>query len=114
MEPIEDESVSLAGTTCAIVTVLRALLDGQSNQDTVLERLRAEYAKAATQYDSDPSLAGERRSFEEVFDMLGLHVREDALRAGSMAPGNVHHASDPAPDSATTSLTDGVDDASIY
>lgn len=114
METIDDESVSLAGTTCAIVTVLRALLDGQPDQDAMRERLHAEYVKAAAQYDANPSLAGEHRSFEEVFDMLGLHLREAATGEGSVARGHGHHAGNPTPDSATTRLTDGVDDASLY
>jgi hypothetical protein len=111
MESIDDESVSLAGTTCAIVTVLRALLDAQPDQDAVWDRLRAEYNRAATQYDVNPALAGERRSFEEVFDMLGLHVREDA--ATSSAARDIHRSGRP-PDTATANPTDGVDDASMY
>jgi hypothetical protein len=111
MESIEDESVSLAGTTCAIVTVLRALLDAQPDQDAVWERLRAEYGLAATNYDANPALAGEHRSFEEVFDMLGLHVRADA--ATSSAVRDIHRSGRP-PDSATANPTDGVDDASMY
>lgn len=108
MESIEDESVSVAGTTCAIVTVLRALLDAQPNQDAVWERLRAEYTRAAEQYDANPSLAGERRSFEELFDMLGLHVRED-----SSVINRIRHSGRPS-DAATANPTDGVDDASMY
>ena len=109
MESIEDENVSMAGTTCALVTVLRALLDAQPDQEAVWERLRTEYTRAASQYDADPSMAGERRSFEEVFDMLGLHVREDALAAGHR-----QHFTHPTTGSATANPTDGVDDASLY
>lgn len=108
MESIEDESVSLAGTTCAVVTVLRALLDAQPDQEAVWERLRAEYARAAKQYDANPALAGEHRSFEEVFDMLGLHVREDPLVAEEIR----RHGR--LPNTVSASPGDGVDDASIY
>jgi hypothetical protein len=88
--------------------VLRALLDAQPNQDAVWERLRSEYAKAATQYDANPSLAGEHRYFEEVFDMLGLHIRED-----SSVINQIRYAGRPS-DSATANPTDGVDDTSMY
>lgn len=111
MESIDDESVSIAGTTCAIATVLRALLDAQPDQEAVWERLRAEYNRAAMQYDANPALAGEHRSFEEVFDMLGLHVREDA--STSTAAQDIHR-SGRSPDAATANPTDGVDDASLY
>ena len=110
MESIDDESVSFAGTTCALVTVLRALLDAQPDQEAVWDRLRVEYNRAATQYDANPSLAGERRSFEEVFDMLGLHVREDASPS---AARDLPRSGRP-PDTATANPTDGVDDASMY
>lgn len=110
MESIDDESVSFAGTTCALVTVLRALLDAQPDQEAVWDRLRVEYNRAATQYDANPALAGERRSFEEVFDMLGLHVREDA----SPSAARDLHRSGRSPDTATANPTDGVDDASMY
>lgn len=108
MESIEDESVSLAGTTCALVTVLRALLDAQPDQEVVWERLRAEYARAAEQYDANPALAGEHRSFEEVFDMLGLHVRADPVVAEEI------HRHGRLPDAVSASPGDGVDDASLY
>ena len=111
MESIEDESVSFAGTTCAIVTVLRALLDAQPDQEAVWERLRAEYSRAATQYDANPALAGEHRSLEEVFDMLDLHMREDA--SPSSAAHDIHRSGRPAA-SAAASPADGVDDASMY
>lgn len=108
MESIQDESVSFAGTTCAIVTVLRALLDAQAQQDAVWDRLRVEYNRVLMQYDANPSLAGEHRSFEEVFDMLGLHARENPGVAG-----DIHRHGRPA-DTATANPTDGVDDTSMY
>lgn len=112
MESIDDESVSFAGTTCALVTVLRALLDAQPDQEAVWDRLRVEYHRAATQYDANPVLAGERRSFEEVFDMLGLHVREDVSPS---AARDLHRSGRPPDiDAATANPTDGVDDASMY
>lgn len=111
MESIEDESVSVAGTTCAFVTVLRALLDAQADQDAIWERLRSEYTRAASQYDADPSMAGERRSFEEVFDMLGLHVRESTLTSRD---GDHRSSGSIAPGAAQAKLGDGVDDASMY
>ena len=111
MESIEDESVSVAGTTCAFVTVLRALLDAQADQDAIWERLRSEYTRAAAQYDADPSMAGERRSFEEVFDMLGLHVRESTLTSRD---GDHRSSGSIAPGAAQAKLGDGVDDASMY
>lgn len=101
-------SVLSAGTTRAVVTVLRTMLDAQPNQHTVRERLRAEYGRAMARFDTDPSIADERSSFEEVFDMLGIDATQDAPVAH-----DIHHAARPV-DSVTENLTDGVDDASMY
>jgi len=100
----------LAGMTRAVVTVLRALLDVQRDQDAVWERLRTEYGRAVAQLDASPSHTGERKSFEAVFDMLGIHVAQDS------AAGHTHHAAGRSrePDTETVKPTDGVDDASLY
>jgi hypothetical protein len=108
---MKEDTISLAGTTRAIVTVLRTLLDAQPDQDATWERLRAQYRQAIAGYDADPSLLGERTSFDEVFDMLGVDVHDDFRVVRS-----VRHASGRSPDvdTATATPTDGVDDASLY
>lgn len=105
---MQEDNISLAGTTRAMVTVLRVLLDVQPNRDDAWERLRAQYRAAIAGYDADPSLAGERASFEELFDMLDAHVTEDAR-----ATDGVRHTVRPL-DRAVANPTDGVDDASLY
>ena len=108
---MKEDTISLAGTTRAIVTVLRTLLDAQPDQDATWDALRAQYPQAIAGYDADPSLLGERTSFDEVFDMLGVDVHDDFRVVRS-----VRHASRRLPDvdTATATPTDGVDDASLY
>lgn len=105
---MQEDTISLAGTTRAIVTVLRVLLDAQPDPDEAWERLRAQYREGVAGYEADPSLAGERASFEEVFDMLGIHVTEDSRAINEIRRAN--HL----PDSVMANPTGGVDDASLY
>lgn len=97
------------GATRALVTVLRALLDAQPAPGAVRERVHAQYQQALAQIEGDPTLAGERASFERVFDLLGMHatgeshhIIKELRRAGHL------------PDVAAADTTDGVDDASMY
>lgn len=110
-DPMKEDTISLAGTTRAIVTVLRTLLDAQPDQDGTWRRLRAQYRQAIAGYDADPSLLGERTSFDEVFDMLGVDVHDDfrVVRSVRHAGGRSADV-----DTATATPTDGVDDASLY
>ena len=110
---MQEDTISLAGTTRAIVTVLRVLMDVQPDQDDAWERLREQYRSAVAGYDADPSLAGERASFEEIFDMLGIHVTEDAIVVHASTINTLRRTVRQ-PDPATASPTDGVDDASLY
>jgi len=91
--------------------VLRTLLDAQPDQDETWQRLRTQYHQAVAGYDADPSLLGERTSFDEVFDMLGVDVHDDfrVIREVRHPTGRAT-----APASAAASPTDGVDDASMY
>lgn len=67
-----DEKISLEGTTRALVTVLRVMLDTLQEQAVAWERLHDAYDQAMAQFDTDPLLAEQRTAFVEVFSRLGL------------------------------------------
>jgi len=96
------------GALRAIAAVLRAVVDAQPEGSRAREQLDTQYRRALAQIEADPSLAGERASFEKVFALMDTHLPESShvikelRRAGHL------------PDSAASEATDGVDDASMY